>query len=414
MDRSSTNQKAHRFQPEHVALLTEASVRPCMDRLDAFMDSFLPHFYRTEHRRHACTIVKGLLSDLKRKTVEPIAIDHNQHRRALQRFVGAGCWDDDDVLGELRRQVAREFGDPSGVLIIDPTAFAKKGTGSVGVGRQWCGRLGKVDNCQLGVFLGYASSSGAALVDRRLYLPKAWTEDRARMTAAHVPKSVEFQTAGQIAVELLERSSAVLPHSWVLADDEFGRATWFRAKVAEIGERYLFDVPSNTRIRVLEPESTEFMHVSKWAGSQPQSGWTTFEVADGHKGPIAIEAIAVPVETRADDRVFGKETLLVTRPKGSKDDWKYRLAPASAAELPLAELVRAGGMRHRVEELFEEGKGDAGLAHCEVRSWVGWHHHTTLSMLAHFFLTLERKRLEKKDARDHGVAVGADHRRETA
>jgi SRSO17 transposase len=183
--------------PEAQALLNDAVVSPqtvrgCADRLVGFLKRYLPKFYRVEQRKHATLVIRGLLSGLERKTCEPIAIQARLPRKPIQFFVGSGKWDDESVMSELRAHVREEGADPDGIVIIDPSAFPKKGTESCGVARQWCGRLGKLENCQVGVFLAYASSKGYAPLDRRLYLPREWAESTARRLKCHVPPEVTF------------------------------------------------------------------------------------------------------------------------------------------------------------------------------------------------------------------------------
>src|SRR5438270_2446152 len=205
------------------ALLTAAQVRAGQGHLTRFLQRYLPLFYRAEQRHLATLVLQGKLSGLQRKTSEPIASQAGRHRKPVQHFVGAGRWDDEAVMAELRRHVAEALADPDAVLVLDPSAFAKSGADSCGVARQWCGRLGKVENCQLGVFLAYVSARGQALVDRRLYLPRDWADDAARREQAHVPEGVTFQESWRIGLELLDRAGADLPFAWVAGDDEFGR-----------------------------------------------------------------------------------------------------------------------------------------------------------------------------------------------
>src|ERR1700735_2457070 len=198
--------------PEAEALLDDANlaaaaVETCPGQLEAFVARYLPCFHRAEQRQHARTILRGKLTGLDRKTTEPIAAQAAQKRRPLQLFVGAGGWDDQAVLAELRQHVRAELGDTEGVFVLDPSSFPKKGTASCGVARQWCGRLGKVDNCQVGVFFGYVTSTGYAPLDRQLYLPKDWAEDDKRREMTHVPEAVTFQESWRIGLALLDRSS---------------------------------------------------------------------------------------------------------------------------------------------------------------------------------------------------------------
>jgi SRSO17 transposase len=405
--------------PEAQALLADATVTPdavqdCSDRLTAFLERYLPRFYRIEQRSTATLVIRGHLSGLERKTCEPIAIEAGLPRKPIQFFVGAGKWNDEAVMAELREHVCEELADPDGVVVIDPSAFPKKGTESCGVARQWCGRLGKVDNCQVGVFLAYTTSAGYAPLDRRLYLPEEWAGDEARRKKCHVPPGVKFQEKWQIALDLLDRSLPGLPHGWIVGDDEFGRPAEFRAALRLREERYVLDVPCNTTVRDLERQRPRRRHAGRgrkrevpfrradvWASSQPESRWKRIEVRSGEKGPLLVDAMMVRVRAKQDGRIGPEERLVVIRPVGeSRTD--YALTNAGP-EIPLTEVVRAQRQRHRIEEVFEAGNGEAGLDHYEVRSWVGWHHHMTLSLVALWFLCLERRRVGGENTRDHGA-----------
>jgi SRSO17 transposase len=395
--------------PEAQALLNDATVTPgavrtCADRLTSFLQRYLPKFYRVEQRHNATLVIRGLISGLERKTCEPIAIEAGLPRKPIQFFVGAGKWDDEAVMTELRQHVREDLAESDGVVVVDPSAFPKKGTESCGVGRQWCGRNGKVDNCQVGVFLAYAAEAGYAPLGRRLDLPKDWAEDSARREKCHVPPEIEFREKWPIALDLLDRSLPDLPHGWIVGDDEFGRVSAFRAALRERRERYVLDVPCNTLVRDLErrrprrrragrgrKREVPFQRVDVWAKGQPESRWVRLTVRDGEKGPLQVDAMAARVCAKQDGRVGPEERLIVIRSVGeSRTD--YALSNA-AADVPLSEPVRAQRQRHRVEEFFEAGNGEAGLDHYEVRSWVGWHHHMTLAMVALWFLCLERRRV---------------------
>lgn len=406
---------AHELFP-HVEI-TRKQLEPCLENLDSFMDRYVPEFYRIEQSEHARTYIEGLLSDLPRKTIEPIATDHDEERRPLQRFVGAGLWDDEKVLLELQVEVRQEIGDPQGILVLDGSGFPKKGTESVGVKRQWCGRLGKQDNCQVGIYLGYVGSGSAALVDRQLYLPIEWCRRPSRRDKCHVPKEIRFRTSVQIADDLLKKDASRFPHAWITGDDEFGRASWFRHALGRRGERYLLDVPGNTTIRDLEAlppaptgrrggvPKTPFAQAQAWALAQPASSWTTFLVRNAEKGPLQVEAIRIHVETCLEKRRGFFETLLVTRNVEGDPEYRFHLSNADSS-IALAEMVRVAKERRRIEDCFEQAKGEAGLAHYEVRSWLGWHHHMTLSLLASWFLVLEQRRVGKKDSGSHRPADG--------
>jgi SRSO17 transposase len=406
--------------PEAQALLADAVITPDAvrgrdGRLAAFLQRYLPRFYRVEQRATAALVIRGRLGGLERKTSEPIAIEAGLPRKPIQFFVGSGKWDDEAVMAELRAHVREEMAAPDGVVVIDGSAFPKKGAESCGVARQWCGRLGKVDNCQVGVFLAYAAGGGYAPLDRRLYLPEGWAGDEARRVKCHVPPEVAFREKWQIALELLDRSLPGLAHGWVAGDDEFGRASGFRAALRQREERYVLDVPCNTTVRDLErrrppreragvgrKRAVAFVRADSWAASQPESRWERIEVRDGEKGPLVVDAMAVRVRAKQEGRVGPEERLVVIRPVGeSRAD--YALTNAGP-DVPLAEVVRARRQRHRIEEMFAAGNGEAGLDHYGVRSWVGWHHHMTLSLVALWFLCLERRRVGGENPRDHGAA----------
>ena len=232
------------------ATLSSAAVRSCEGRLTRFLERYLPLFYRQEQRENATIVIEGLLSGLERKTCQPIAREHGVQRKPIQSFVGCSTWDDEAVMGELRRHVKEKLADANAVLVIDGSGFPKKGTESCGVKRQWCGRLGKVENCQVGVFLCYASPNGHAPLDRRLYLPEEWAADEKRREKCHVPPEVVFQEKWRIGLAMVDRCRAEgLPHGWVGGDDELGRPSEFRAALRTRHERYVLDVPCNTRIR---------------------------------------------------------------------------------------------------------------------------------------------------------------------
>jgi SRSO17 transposase len=414
--------------PQAQALLADADLSPaalrsCLGRLRVFLARYLPLFFRSEQRELAEVVLQGKLSGLQRKTAEPIAYLAGRHRKPVQHFVGAGAWDDEAVMTELRHHVAQVFADPEAVLVLDGSGFPKKGEASCGVQRQWCGRLGKVENCQVGLFLAYVSQSGGALVDRRLYLPEDWAGDRTRRQETHVPPAVRFQESWRIGLGLIDRSRAELPFGWVAGDDEFGRASAFRARLRQRRLRYVLDVPCNTLVRDLEETlpprqrasgrapKPPFRRVDEWAARQPPSSWQRLEVRPGEKGPLVVEAVEAPrVQTLDEERHVGPvERLVVIRSTEAETKTWYTLSNA-AAEVPLTELVFAHGERHRVEEVFQQGNGEVGLDHYEVRSWEGWHHHMTLSLLALWFLVLERRRLgEKKTGVDGGADAGDIH-----
>ena len=268
-----------RYQARLEELLDDAEIRPgllrgVLPRLETFLLPFVSSLLRSEQRTNAHHYVQGLLSNLKSKDAESIAYLFDRDRQGLQKFLGQSNWDHKPLITELVRQVAQRLGQPTGVLVFDPSAFVKQGKKSVGVQRQWCGRLGKVENCQVGVYLGYVSHLGHTLVDYRLYLPEDWARDKQRRKEAGVPKEIRFCTRHELALQMLDEQGSLLPHRWVAGDDEMGRSTWFRQQLRQRGERYLLAVPSNTLVRdvVAEPSCPDcgprkrgpFVRVDEW------------------------------------------------------------------------------------------------------------------------------------------------------
>lgn len=404
--------------PEAQALLADATVAPaslrgCRRDLEAFLARYLPLFYRVEMREHARTYIRGLLSSLRRKTCLPIAIEQGVDEKPLQYFVGLGSWDDEAVMAEVRVHVAEGCGHPDGVLILDPRAFAKKGAASCGVKRQWCGRLGKVENCQVGVFLAYSSPRGRGPLDRRLYLPEDWACDPVRRKQTHVPPGTAFGAKWQLGLELLAARRGQIRHGWITGDDEFGRPAPLREQLRAWGERYVLDVPCDTLVRDLQrrrpprrrgqrgrSRKVPFVRAAAWAAAQAPSRWQRFKIAAGHKGPLLVDALRCNVQTRTDGRVGPLETLLVTRSVDCPGELSFALTNAEP-QAPLEQLLRVKAQRRHIEELFEEAKGEAGLSHYEVRSWTGWHHHATLALLALWFLETQRRRLGGKKSGHH-------------
>jgi SRSO17 transposase len=387
-------------------------------RLENFLEPFVACLLEPEQKEHARSYVTGLLSDLKRKNVESVAYLHDQERLPLQKFIGCSPWEHRPLLGELARQVGAELGEDDGVIVFDPSAHAKKGTASVGVQRQWCGRLGKVENCQVGVYLGYVSRIEQALVDVRLYLPESWASDNKRRAKAGVPKGVRFQTRHELALAMLDENGPLLPHRWVSGDDEMGRSAHFRRELQGRNESYLLMVPSNTLVRDLEAEpppyggrgphpQVPFVRVDRWAAAQPSRAWTRVEIRPGAKGPLVVEAMKRRVSAKTDRRRAGpEEVLVVFREQQADGTWKHDYALSwASAEAPLSEYARVFNAEHRIEQCLQRAKSEAGLSHYQVRTWRGWHHHQTLALIATWFLTQEARRGKNLDPRADGGAA---------
>jgi SRSO17 transposase len=408
-----------RFELRKEQLLADCQVPPAafrgaIRRLEAFAEPFIVSMPSPETQKYSRIYLAGLLSDLPRKNAEAIAYRNDLDRQTIQEFIGYSDWDRDPMRAELARQVGQEIGRPDGVIVFDPSAFAKKGTASVGVKRQWCGRLGKVENCQVGVYMGYVSEVEHALVDFRLYLPKEWARDYTRRKRCGVPEDLRYQTRHELALEMLDQRGAVLPHSWVSGDDEMGRPAWFRRSLKERKEQYLLAVPSNTSIRDLEAEprygrqgrrlKPTFQKVRAWCEALPTEAWSRLTVRDGEKDQLEVEIVKRRVESKVERRVAGFEELLVTvrYVDSGKLKYDYYLSNA-AATTPLTELARVAKAEHRIEECLKRNKSEAGLGDYQVRNWDGWHNHQALSLIATWFLVLEARR-GKKNASVDGAA----------
>ena len=404
-----------RYELRLAEMLAQAEVSPdltrgLLERLDSFVGPFANSLPGAAQHRHAVEYLTGLLSKLERKNGEAIAYLLDQNRQGLQKFVADAPWDHAPLIATLATQVDADLGEPGAVLVFDPSAFPKKGAKSVGVARQWCGRLGKVDNCQVGVFMAYVSKKGHALVDTRLYLPNEWTKDRARLKEAGVPKGTKFRTRHRLALEMLDECGGALRHGWLAGDDEMGRSSGFRRELQGRNERYLLAVPSNTLVRDLDEPPPEyagrgrrpmspFRRLDRWRGALPEEAWARIDVRDGEKGPLVIEVVKRRVQARTETGGTAPEELLfVTRELQadgtSKHDYYFSNADPKTPPADLAWVAKAA---HRVEECLENAKGEAGLADYQVRTWTAWHRHQTLSLLAAWFLNQETRRKKNPD-----------------
>jgi SRSO17 transposase len=409
-----------RFEVRKQEILAECEVSPQVfhgveERMNKFVEPFANLLRLPAQREHAADYMSGLVSDLEKKNVESIAYRHDQDRRNLQHFVGIAKWDHQPLFAELARQVGEQIGESDGVIVFDPSAFPKQGKQSVGVARQWCGRLGKLENCQVAVYMGYVTRSDHVLVNTRLYLPKEWTDDRKRMKAAGVPKKIRFQTRHAQALEMLDEQGHVLPHAWVSGDDEMGRTTAFRVALNERDEQYLLAVPSNTAVRDLEATpppyggrgsdpKTPYVQAHQWRDEVDQDQWTRIRVRDAEKGPLEIEVVACRVQSKIKRRMMQyDEMLVIIRSLDEEGATKYDYYLSNApSNTPLKEFARVALAENRIEEAIKRGKSQAGLSDYEVRNWRGWHHHQVLSLIATWFLASETRRGKKIHASDHG------------
>jgi SRSO17 transposase len=289
-------------------------------------------------------------------------------------------WDADAVRDDLRAYVVEHLGDPDAVLVLDETGFLKKGGKSAGVQRQYSGTAGRIENCQVGVFLGYASRHGRALIDRALYLPERWVRDAARCAAAGIPDDAALTTKPQLGLAMLDRAlEAGVPFAWVAGDSVYGADHRIRRRLEARRRGYVLAVTSGQRLG--------FVPVEDWLAKVPPEGWRRLSAGDGAKGPRLYDWAYLPFRGAAPGWRMG---LLIRRNPAKPDDLAYHLTHAPEGTT-LARLVRVAGMRWTIESCFEAAKGEVGLDEYEVRSWTGWHRHVTLAMLAHAYLAMVRK-----------------------
>jgi SRSO17 transposase len=376
-------------------LVTPDVYEGILERFELFVAPFIEHLHKRVQRQKAVDYMKGLMSDTERKNVESIAYYNGYDRQRLQFFIGQVEWDDEIILDKLTRRIEREIGTKNGILVLDPTSFPKKGKQSVGVQRQWCGRLGKLENCQVATFLAYVGAGEFALVDRRLYLPKEWTDDPERCRIAGVPEEhIVEKTRHEQSLEMLKGRGGNLPHKWLAGDDEMGRIPWFRKELRKMDEPYMFAVPSNILVCDLErKEKTDdnvFVSVQQWMKLLPAESWKTIKVRQGHKGWLSVRLVTCRALAKIEGEVGEEETLIVSkwRDETHKPRCDYYLS-YNNDRTDLDEYARVIKSAYRIEECFHRGKGECGLADYQVRNWRGWHHHVALSMLSQWFLTEE-------------------------
>jgi SRSO17 transposase len=344
-----------------------------------------PVFGRAEVRASAGAFIDGLLSGISRKTgwlmAEQAGLDRPYR---MQSLLGRSSWNADALRDLVRAEVVGSLGDPTGVLVVDETGFLKKGTHSVGVARQYSGTAGRIENCQVGVFLGYASPLGQALIDRRLYLPEAWAGDDARRRRVQVPETVEFATKPQIACALIASAlDAGMPCAWVLADALYGSDSRLRRMLEGRGQPYVLAVRSNQTLRMLMDDGLLQTDPARLADDLPNDAWMPHAAGEGSKGIRLYDwaRIALPWIV---DGAFERWVLIRRNRRDPQDRAYYFVfAPTGTS---LAELAGVAGLRWTIEECFQRAKEELGLDHCEARSWHGWHRHMTLCMAALAFL----------------------------
>jgi len=364
-----------------------ADVREWADGLVEVGELIGARFARSEPRVNALEYVRGLISEQERKNSWTLSerAGHKVPDR-MQRLLSTTDWDPDGLRDDLRAYVLRHVGDPGGVLVVDETGFLKKGTRSAGVARQYSGTAGRVENCQIGVFLTYATKHGRTFLDRELYLPKAWTEDPGRCTAAGIPAGRGFATKPELAMDMLVRAlDAGVPAKWVAGDAVYGQYSRLRRTLEDRGVHYVLAVPVSQRVIVKDGAfpGTEKRADQAVADLVP-TAWRTRSAGLGAKGVRDYAWARVRINGANDDNA--EHWLLARRSLANRDDVAYFICH-TPKRIALAEIASVAGTRWAIEETFQTAKGEAGLDHYQVRQYTGWYRHITLSMLAHAFLT---------------------------
>ena len=361
------------------------SLLPWEQELTAFKSQLSSAFGRAELRRSASAFIDGLLSGVARKTGWQLAEQAGLERPyRLQSLLGRSSWQADRLRDLVQADVLASLGDAGGVLVVDETGFLKKGTHSVGVARQYSGTAGRVENCQVGVFVAYASRFGQALIDRRLYLPEAWANDAARRRGAAVPETVAFQTKPVIAAEMIALAlDAGAACAFVLADALYGADSRIRRMLEARQQPYVLATRSNHTLRLLTNEGLEQTDPLTLADALPPEAWTQHAAGEGSKGPRLYDWARIALPWTVDSGF--ERWVLVRRSRRDAAERAYYLV-FTRSGTTLAELAGAAGLRWTIEECFQRAKEELGLDHCEARSWHGWHRHMTLCMAAAAFL----------------------------
>lgn len=402
--------------------LTADDIEDFTSELAEYHSLFRDCFKRSESREHFYKYMCGQFSELERKSIEPIALNvQDGNIRAMQRFISDAPWDDDKIMAKYRSLVASDLGSPDGALIFDESGFAKKGNDSIGVAKQYCGNIGKVDNCQVGVFAAYASDAGYSLVDKRLFIPEKWFEDEyeSRRKKCKLPETTEFQTKPQLAVDMLQNlvDEGSIPFKYILGDSLYGMSPEFiKAADALVDATYFVSVPGNNLCWLKSPvtvkkeykykgerrtktvlldTSKKPISLSTLAKNTNSYFWYRRKVSEGTKGPITYEFTRRRVKLSREGLPEREVWVIIRRTIDKNPEYSYFISNASTSvRLPL--FVWLSGMRWAIEQCFEETKTELGMDQYEVRKFPGWHHHIITCMLGHFFLWHLKIRLGKK------------------
>jgi SRSO17 transposase len=355
--------------------------------LDQVLERIGPRFARAEPRARAGVYLRGLLSAAERKNGWTLAEQAGDATPdAMQRLLNHADWDADAVRDDLRAYVLEHLGDERAVLVIDETGFLKKGSKSAGVARQYSGTAGRIENCQIGVFLAYAAPAGRTFIDRELYLPKAWIEDRDRCAEAGIGPDVPFQTKPELAVAMLTRAlDAGVPAGWVAADEIYGQNAGLRLALEERGLPYVLAVPVNQYTIGTVDGRIGQHRVDVLSAAVPPDQWRRLSAGRGAKGPRLYDWVRIPVRPLSEpDRYW-----LLARRRLADGELTHYLC-FCPPDTSLADLVAVAGRRWAIEESFQTAKGEVGLDHYQVRRYDAWYRHITLACWAHAFLAVTR------------------------
>ena len=359
------------------------------DGIERVHECIAERFRRPEPRRRVLDYLRGLLSPVERKNGWQLAEHIGDATPAgVQRLLSQYRWDADLVRDDLKSYVVEHLADADAVLVVDETGFLKKGDKSVGVQRQYSGTAGRIENCQVGVFLAYAGAKGRASLDRELYLPQVWAENWERRQEAGVPEGVSFHTKGQLAQLMLQRAvESGVPFGWFTGDEVYGSDRKLRLWLERLDVPHVLAIKSTEKLWALTDKGPLQVRADRLASGVAESAWVRCSAGDGTKGPRVYDWAAVDIRPlREPDQ---GHWLLVRRSIAKPGELAYYVCfgPAGTS---LEELMKVAGTRWAIEECFEEAKGQVGLDQYEVRRWDGWYRHITLAMLAHAYLTVIR------------------------
>lgn len=377
------------------ATMTQHAVADWATELDCVHRRVARHFARSEPRQRVRAYLAGLLSPVERKNGWQLAEQAGEATpTGMQRVLSGAQWDANAVRDDLRAYVVEHLGDPAGVLIVDETGFLKKGVKSVGVKRQYSGTAGRIENCQIGVLLAYASPHGHTFVDRELYLPREWADDSERRLEAGVPTDITFQTKPQLARAMLERAlDADVPAAWVTADEVYGGDRRLRLWLEAQQQPFVLAVKRTEPLWIGTERGPRELSAAEIAAAIEPDAWTRLSAGNGAKGPRLYDWARAAIRPLREPG--WEHWLLIRRSLSDPDEVAYYVCFAPAGTL-LEELIRVAGTRWAIEACIETAKGEVGLDQYEVRKWDGWHRHLTLALFAHAMLTVIRTRVAEK------------------